>query len=667
MKFNKLSKTLSMTALTAAMAVAPAINVFAAPEDIIDTTKKASLTIHKYDMTAAQQDGINVDEFKDNANGKQDATAETTFADYVIKGVEFTYAKVGEINTESINGRVEVVYDVPKELATILNLQSKVGRTNDKYSSDEINEAMATALVDNTATKGKLEDYIKTAAGATAMPLTDENGVTSASNMPLGLYLLVETKVPANVNTTVDPFFVSLPMTDREGEAWFYDVTVYPKNQTNIPDLDKLVRQHDDAAYYNQADYHNTATVSEGDKIDYILVSHLPKITSKATYLTKYDFTDKISKGLVYQRDMTIYFYDNETDARANNTANAVATWNQARENEVGKFKTTYNAAYDKASQVTISMTAEGLAEINRQKAGSQESEFSGRWIVVAYSTVMSQDDAPILGDTGNTNDVTLKWQRTNMDDFDELEDRARVFTYGIHLTKKFKSDDPKKVGDPTKVNFVLFNKTNGYYVKATPGTGPNTGVYFVTDGTQVKQDDGTIIDDYSRRPLTEAGGTVFTPGANGTFIIKGLEADEYVLTELRTDAGFNLLKEPITINIKCTEDDFTPSKTTLYDSKDKTANQNKHMIETNGARAKATVDGSDTKMEESRVTVEGESANTLVSTNSLVVMQVTNTPGFKLPATGGAGTIAFTVAGCSVAFAGIAIATKKSKKHDEK
>ena len=39
MKFNKLSKTLSMTALTAAMAVAPAINVFAAPEDIIDTRR----------------------------------------------------------------------------------------------------------------------------------------------------------------------------------------------------------------------------------------------------------------------------------------------------------------------------------------------------------------------------------------------------------------------------------------------------------------------------------------------------------------------------------------------------------------------------------------------------------------------------------------------------
>ena len=108
------------------MAVAPAINVFAAPEDIIDTTKKASLTIHKYDMTAAQQDGINVDEFKDNANGKQDATAETTFADYVIKGVEFTYAKVGEINTESINGKVEVDSHISLVYKTFGNLICKV-------------------------------------------------------------------------------------------------------------------------------------------------------------------------------------------------------------------------------------------------------------------------------------------------------------------------------------------------------------------------------------------------------------------------------------------------------------------------------------------------------------------------------------------------------------
>ena len=42
---NKIYQKLSMAALSAAMVAAPAINVFAAPEDIIDTSKKATLTI----------------------------------------------------------------------------------------------------------------------------------------------------------------------------------------------------------------------------------------------------------------------------------------------------------------------------------------------------------------------------------------------------------------------------------------------------------------------------------------------------------------------------------------------------------------------------------------------------------------------------------------------
>lgn len=92
-----------------------------------------------------------------------------------------------------------------------------------------------------------MENYIVSASGSTQMPLTKADGTTSATGLQVGLYLFVETKVPANVHTTVDPFFVSLPMTDNEGDDWFYDVDVYPKNQTNIPDLKKLVRQHDDA------------------------------------------------------------------------------------------------------------------------------------------------------------------------------------------------------------------------------------------------------------------------------------------------------------------------------------------------------------------------------------------------------------------------------------
>lgn len=643
MKLNKTSKKLSMAALAAAMAVAPAINVFAAPEDIIDTSRSATLTIHKYDVTAATNAGLDASQF--TSNGKKNANAEAALQKYAIEGVEFTYQKVGDICTDSVNGNVQVVYDIPKELEDILGLTDERG--DHKHTSDQINAAMKTILADNTASKNKLEDYIKGGHGATAMPLTDSDGVSQATSLPLGLYLLVETKVPANVNTTVDPFFVSLPMTDVEGEAWFYDVDVYPKNQTSVPDLDKLVRQHDDAALYNKAEFTDTATVSEGDTIDYILVSHLPKITSKATYLTKYTFMDKISKGLVYNRDAAIYFYDNEKDARANNVENAVVTWTKDSSN----FKQNYNAAYEKASQVSFEMSTEGLAALNKQAAGSQESEFSQKWMVVSYSVTMSSDTTPILGDTGNTNDANLTWQRTNMDDSDTLDDRARVFTYGISLKKSFKSDDPSKVGDPTKTNFVLQNKTDGHYVTARQ-INPGSGVYYITD---------------SIKGAAEENGTVFIPAADGSLIINGLEANDYVLTELRTDAGFNLLKEPINISIKCTQDEFTPSRTTIYDADLIAGNQNKQMIEVNNERASATVDGNKATMDSSTITTNDEDVQIHSSTNSLVKMSVTNAPGFTLPATGGAGTIAFTVAGCAVAFAGIAIVTKKSKKHEEK
>ena len=79
--------------------------------------------------------------------------------------------------------------------------------------------------------------------GGVAMNETDATGHTSASDMKQGLYLVVETRVPENVTSTCNPFFVSLPMTTIDGAAWNYDVTVYPKNQTGNPDLEKTVRE----------------------------------------------------------------------------------------------------------------------------------------------------------------------------------------------------------------------------------------------------------------------------------------------------------------------------------------------------------------------------------------------------------------------------------------
>lgn len=618
MNKNSIKKAGAMM-MAAAFALTPAAGVMAAPEDIIDTSKKGSITLHKYDMTAAQEDGVDLDQWE--SNGEQNAEAEAALERYEIEGVEFTYAKVADINTVTENGEIKVLYNLPSGLADVLQLEDTRG--DGLYNSTEINTALENLLTDNTAGKNALENYIEGVSNRTTMT-SDENGLAHADNLELGLYFFVETKVPANVNTTIDPFFVSVPMTNDDGEQWFYDVYVYPKNQTNIPDLDKKVRQHDDAELYDEPEYKDSATGSEGDVMDYIFVSHLPKITSEATYLTQYTFVDQLDKGLSYNRDAAIYFYDNRDDAMANNTENAIVTWKHG----ATQFSENYASQSAEYNQLTIAPTLGGLTEINP--------ELSDCYLVVAYTATVNSDATPILGDHGNTNNVELTWKRTSMNYSDTLEDRARVYTYALDLTKQFTESDQEF--DFTKVQFVLQNKTDGHYITAKQAS---AGKYYVTDAT---------------KGATEGEGTVFVPDTNGKLIIEGLEANTYVLTEIHTSDGYSLLKEPITFDIQQTEDTFIPSRTTLYDTSDIEANPNKTVIEQNGDRASATVDGNEVAM-----TVHD--VKNIKSTNAYVPVTVINTPSFELPMTGGTGTLIVTLAGAAVVVAGVIVLTRKSNK----
>ena len=63
MRIKNIIRKATVAALTAVMILAPIVNVKAASSDVIDTSKTGSLTIHKYDMTAAKQAGVNLDQF----------------------------------------------------------------------------------------------------------------------------------------------------------------------------------------------------------------------------------------------------------------------------------------------------------------------------------------------------------------------------------------------------------------------------------------------------------------------------------------------------------------------------------------------------------------------------------------------------------------------------
>ena len=247
--------------LAALMALGLMTTAFAA-EPTIDTTKKASLNIYKYDITKASNDGA-WDAESYVSTGLHDDAVIDKLSKYAIQGVEFTYIRVADVtmNNEVVDGQrtVGMLYgfDGSERSNAVLSAIGLTGADTHKteggvnhFTSDMLNNKLAAALAANATTvKNELEAAVKN--GGVAMPETDATGHTSASNMEQGLYLVVETRVPENITSTCNPFFVSLPMTTIDGTAWNYDVTVYPKNQTGNPSLDKTVREAKDSTGKN--------------------------------------------------------------------------------------------------------------------------------------------------------------------------------------------------------------------------------------------------------------------------------------------------------------------------------------------------------------------------------------------------------------------------------
>ena len=95
-----MKKTKRLWALLLAMVMALGLitTAFAAPT--IDSGRKASLSLYKYDITAAGREGA-WDAASYVSTGVQDDAVTDKLAKYAIQGVEFSYLRVASISTYS--------------------------------------------------------------------------------------------------------------------------------------------------------------------------------------------------------------------------------------------------------------------------------------------------------------------------------------------------------------------------------------------------------------------------------------------------------------------------------------------------------------------------------------------------------------------------------------
>ena len=693
-----LSLLMVISILIVSVVPVAAANVSAAT---IDYSKTASLSIYKYDFTNAAADGVWTssyistglyDEYVNNTLGgatRKGASDENsllgngeTSLGYAIKGVEFTYLRIADIytysGTEDGTQHVELLYGFQwntntQALLAVIGLdendryapadQTTGGATMYYYQSDVLIDALSDSLTANaTAVKNALERFVKE-NGGTAMEETDATGYTTEDALDLGLYLVVETKVPEMVTSTVNPFFVSLPMTSVDGSVgasgttaenyggseWLYDVTLYPKNSTGIPTLEKTVRESQQDTGTNNASatdiadgYKHHATASGEDLLEYQIISTLPSITSSASYLSDYTFTDTLSEGISYNQDVVITIYK---DAKC---TEKITEWTLF--DEVRKYSVTYDTLDTGESTMTVALTDDGVNEINTANtvytdAGSVHSGYSDCTIRITYTANLNSNNSVVYGDKGNPNSVALLWKRTNTSYYDLLTDDCHVYTYAIDLTKKFSDDN----GDYSKVEFVLYNETDDYYVQAE--VNEEEGIYYVVDNAAEA--------DHS---CSEEDATHFIPiessGVKGKIIIKGLENDVYTLTELRTDNKYTLLQEDIQIDISTSEttDSCTVYSTDLlgviqndprYQGKILKSQQNERFTQPTPEHRLLTASA----------TVNNDAVTMLTdgdSDNAAAALGVVNTRGFDIPSTGGSSALILTICGAALVTSGV-------------
>ena len=237
---------LALPAATSATQAAPAFGLAATTERApslvdLDTTKTGSITIHKLvkDATNGTTAG----------NGLEDPNASGTPLD----GATFTVEKLTNV-----------------DLTTQAGWEKLAG-----YNGN----------VDTAKADGVDAAKTKTTAGG---------GLATFDSLPLGAYVVTETKTPAGYVGS-KPFIITVPMTHpTDLNKWVYDVHAYPKNSK--AGIEKTVK--------------DDTTPAIGSAISYTIKSDIPA----AEALDYYDVVDQYDKRVeLPEADIALKIIDGKT------------------------------------------------------------------------------------------------------------------------------------------------------------------------------------------------------------------------------------------------------------------------------------------------------------------------------------------------------------------
>lgn len=690
MKLKRLFTAILSAALTLSLCAMPAMATeggttagtpLADGMPVWDTTKKGSITIHKFEYNPS------------SGAPSQQGT-----------GAEGEGAPAGAI---PLDGVTFEIYQVQSQTW----LESYYGGQV-TASSQDFSKMDASDYYTKNSTTGAItvnSGATKVATVTTTTTETDK-GVAKKDGLALGLYLVVETKAPDKVTSPADPFLVSVPMTriadnDTTNKLtdWIYDVHVYPKNSTTYGQVSiekkgytgggtgvalegvqfKLQKQ-------NGADW-TDITANDSNGSTYNLTTDINgKITiaglSQGEYRIFEDAYSNTSANKGYILDAEYHTFTVQKDGKiqvdGNVSANATiqvanhrpdmkkevyngTEWKQDAQYGVGDtvpYKITIEVPknIDKLSTFTVTDTPTGLTdnvssiEVKDDTTDltknthytvadngngftitftpAEMAAYAGEKLVITYTATVSND--AVVGGKGNSNNAKLTYtNKINTHDSpaapstNTIEDSAVMYSFGIKVVKTAENGTTALPG-------VVFD----LYREAKTGETP------IVNAETLKKAGLDITKKWilvKSGLTTNANGIIDTSDSNNaTNYTHGLANGDYYLVETKTVDGYNLLTKPVKVKLDVTAT-TTWQKTNVYDA---SGNLVKHGTVTKTTFTHTSNNGDTTKTE-------------------LAVAKVINRKGFTLPVTGGFGTLLFSGIGVLLVLAGVGVLFSLKKK----
>lgn len=621
------------------------------PQDVW-TQDTGSITIHKYEYNG---------QVKPNSTGEENDVDKLPEGATALKGATFSIYQVMDRAAlrnyyDGTDGQTKVTVD------TYLN------ETEDAIKPDQ--------------------SYSKVFATDT----TDEDGIASFTELPLGLYVVVETGTPDKVTSPVKPFLVSVPMTKASSlNEWLYDIHVYPKNGTTYGEVkivktgrvgsgtpNKLSGVTFTLEKWNETDGKwNLVTASDKDGKEFNLTTDTNgEISVSGLSQGKYRFIEQSIEGKnTYIIDQTpiefevnkkgeiVYVYNGKTKAEF-----SISVMNESPDVEKNVIKgdelktdTDYSIGDEVPYQITVTvpknitkLTTFTVSDTPNHLKYNNNAVLTCNGAPVdegVYTIATEGEGVPVNGfkitftpsqmEKYAGQKIIIKYTATLQSDADQTtagnwNDVSLV--YGSKIGVDGKEGGQKEIHDST---FVYTFKVKVHKIADDTNKGLENvefDLYKKDENGKVTGADAKALGLDPNEKWTKVNEAPLKTNKEGYVEQGGLANGEYYLVETKTASGYNLLKAPVKVTLSIQET-TTWTDTYIYDE--------------SGNMLKHTVDKKTTTFK------DGDEVSDGVHTITVV-----NRKGFDLPTTGGFGTLLFSGIGVLLVVAGVGVLLSLKKKN---